>query len=39
MKSNKVLEILKVMRQTLCNYFKQGHIKVTKLGNGYNNYD
>jgi predicted site-specific integrase-resolvase len=39
MKSKEVLEILKVTRQTLCNYVKQGHIKVTKLGNGYYDYD
>ena len=39
MKSNEILEILKVTRQTLCNYVKQGHIKVTKLGNGYYDYD
>lgn len=39
MKSNEVLEILKVTRQTLCNYVKQGHIKVTKLRNGYYDYD
>ena len=37
-KSNEVLEILKVTKQT-CNYVKQGHIRVTKLGNGYYDYD
>jgi len=39
MKANEVLKILKICRQTLTNYVKSGKIKVTKLGNGYYDYD
>jgi predicted site-specific integrase-resolvase len=39
MKSKEALKILNVTRQTLYNYVKSGKIKVTKLGNGYYNYD
>ena len=39
MKSKEALKILNVTRQTLYNYVKNGKIKVTKLGNGYYNYD
>jgi predicted site-specific integrase-resolvase len=39
MKSNEVLKLLKISRQTLCTYVKTGKIKVTKLGNGYYDYD
>jgi putative resolvase len=39
MKSNEVLKILKICRQTLTNYVKSGKLKVTKLGNGYYDYD
>jgi predicted site-specific integrase-resolvase len=39
MKANEVLKILKICRQTLSNYVKSGKIKVTKLRNGYYDYD
>jgi len=39
MKANEVLKILKICRQTLTNYVKSGKLKVTKLGNGYYEYD
>ena len=39
MKSAEVLKLLKITRPTLTNYIKLGKIKVTKLGNGYYNYD
>jgi predicted site-specific integrase-resolvase len=39
MKSNKVLKLLKISRQTLCKYVKNNTIKVTKLVNGYYDYD
>jgi len=39
MKSKEVLLLLKVTRVTLSNYVKSGLIKVTKLSNGYYDYD
>ena len=39
MKANEVLKVLKICRQTLSNYVKSGKLKVTKLGNGYYEYD
>jgi putative resolvase len=39
MKANEVLKILKICRQTLSNYVKSGKIKVSKLRNGYYDYD
>jgi len=39
MKSAEVLKLLKVSRTTLCSYVKLGKIKVTKLGNGYYEYN
>jgi putative resolvase len=35
MKAKEVLKILKITRQTLCKYVKQGKIRVEKLPNGY----
>jgi putative resolvase len=39
MKSKETLKLLNVTRQTLCTYVKLGYIKVTKLQNGYYDYD
>jgi|SRR3712207_309340 len=39
MKAKEVLDLLKVTRQTLNRYVKQNKIKVTKLHNGYYDYD
>ena len=39
MKSKEVLKLLKVSRVTLNTYVKNGKIKVTKLNNGYYDYD
>jgi len=39
MKAKEVLKLLKVTRQTLCTYVKLGYIKVSKLNNGYYDYD
>ena len=39
MKSAEVLKLLKITRPTLTNYVKLGKIKVTKLGNGYYDYN
>jgi predicted site-specific integrase-resolvase len=39
MKSKEVLKILGVTRTTLTKYVKEGTIKVTKMKNGYYNYD
>jgi predicted site-specific integrase-resolvase len=39
MKTDRVLKLLKVSRQTLCKYVKNKKIKVTKLVNGYYDYD
>ena len=39
MKSKDVLRALRISRQTLCKYVKDGRIKVTKLPNGYYDYD
>lgn len=39
MKANEVLRTLHIARQTLCNYVKDGKIKVTKLPNGQYDYD
>lgn len=39
MKAREVLKVLKICRQTLSNYVKSGKLKVTKLGNGYYEYD
>ena len=39
MKSNEVLKFLNITRVTLCKYVKNGSIKVTKLDNGYYDYD
>jgi len=39
MKSKEVLSILKISRVTLCTYVRLGYLKVTKLQNGYYDYD
>lgn len=39
MKSKEVLNLLKISRVTLMNYVKSGKIKVTRLDNGYYDYD
>lgn len=39
MKSSEVLKLLKITRQTLTSYVKSGKIIVTKLGNGYYDYN
>jgi len=39
MKSKEVLKLLKVSRQTLCSYVKNGKIKVSKLPSGLYDYD
>lgn len=39
MKAKEVLKILNVSRVTLVSYVKKGYIKVTKLPNGYYDYD
>jgi len=39
MKSKEILKLLKISRITLSTYVKKGYIKVTKLPNGYYNYD
>jgi predicted site-specific integrase-resolvase len=39
MKSAEVLKLLQITRPTLTNYVQNGKIKVTKLGNGYYDYD
>lgn len=39
MKCAEVLKLLKITRPTLSSYVKLGKIKVTKLGNGYYDYD
>ena len=39
MKSKEVLNFLKISRVTLTKYVKNGTIKVTKLDNGYYDYD
>ena len=39
MKSGEVLRTLHIARQTLCQYVKDGKIKVTKLPNGQYDYD
>jgi putative resolvase len=39
MKANKVLKLLRISRPTLCFYVKNGKLKVTKLSNGYYDYD
>ena len=39
MKCSDVLKTLKVTRQTLCRYVKEGVIKVTKLASGRYDYD
>lgn len=39
MKAKEVLQILKVTRQTLTKYVKDGHVKVTVKGNGQYDYD
>ena len=39
MKSKEVLKILGVTRVTLSSYVKSGKIKVTKMTNGYYEYD
>ncbi len=39
MKSNKVLKLLNVTRQTLCRYVKIGRVKVKKLPSGHYDYD
>jgi len=39
MKAKEVLKILKICRQTLTNYVKSGKIKVTRIGNGYYDYN
>ena len=39
MKCAEVLKLLKITRPTLSSYVKLGKIKVTKLGNGYYDYN
>ena len=39
MKSAEVLKLLQITRPTLTNYVQNGKLKVTKLGNGYYDYD
>ena len=39
MKCVEVLKLLKITRPTLSSYVKLGKIKVTKLGNGYYDYN
>lgn len=39
MRAKETLQILKVSRVTLASYVKSGKIKVTKMANGYYNYD
>ncbi len=39
MKSSEVLKLLNITRQTLTAYVKSGKISVTKLGNGYYDYN
>lgn len=39
MKANEVMKLLNISRATLYNYTKDGKIKVTKLDNGYYDYD
>ena len=39
MKAKEVLQILKVTRQTLTKYVKEGRVKVTVKGNGQYDYD
>ena len=39
MKANEVLKILKVTRPTLTKYVKDGRLKVTRLSNGFYDYD
>ena len=39
MKSKEVLQFLNISRVSLCKYVKNGSIKVTKLDNGYYDYD
>lgn len=39
MKCSDVLKTLKVTRQTLCHYVKEGKIKVNKLASGRYDYD
>jgi putative resolvase len=39
MKAKEVLKILKICRQTLTNYVKSGKIKVTRISNGYYDYN
>jgi predicted site-specific integrase-resolvase len=39
MKSREVMQLLNISRNTLYNYVKRGIIKVTKIPNGYYNYD
>lgn len=39
MKSNKVLEKLQITRRTLSSYVKSGKIRVSKLDNGFYNYN
>ena len=39
MKAKEVMKLLNISRATLFNYTKDGKIKVTKLDNGYYEYD
>ena len=39
MKAKDVMKLLQITRCTLFNYTKDGKIKVTKLDNGYYDYD
>ena len=39
MKAKEVLKLLKISRATLFNYTRDGKLKVTKLDNGYYDYD
>jgi len=39
MKANRVLDLLKISRQTLCKYVKTGQIKVKTLPSGRYDYD
>lgn len=39
MKASEVLTLLNITRPTLCSYVKNGTLKVSRLGNGYYDYD
>ena len=39
MKAKEVMKLLDISRSTLHNYTKEGRLKITKLDNGYYDYD